>query len=260
MRANILAQVSFALNRIYTNFTPAVGTISTSLHLQRMTRNLSMGRNIFDSVSELVDDLFNNYLRRQGYVEPLAAGFCNGTTSTCNGLSQWGSENLAQQGQSSVEIVHHYYGSDVEIVVDAPEQDIRYSYPGTPLREGDISPEVQIAQVMLNRIAVAYPAIPQIQPINGVFSSNMANSVQIFQRIFNLTVDGVIGKATWYTMVSRYTGVLPFIWSWPARVGPFIAWAILSKYHFLWATGKRAYPSLQYLLAILGSFISPFPV
>lgn len=248
----------FALNRIYTEFYPSRGYDFNITSSTAYDQKFIHGRNIFDSVSELVDDLFNDYLRRQGYAEPLAAGFCNGTTSTCNGLSQWGSENLAQQGQSSVEIVHHYYGSDVEIVVDAPEQDIRYSYPGTPLREGDISPEVQIAQVMLNRIAVAYPAIPQIQPINGVFSSNMANSVQIFQRIFNLTVDGVIGKATWYTMVSRYTGVLRL--SELASQGQtFYKLGLSYQNTISYGQQGESVSLLQYLLAILGEFYLSIP-
>ena len=258
LRANILAQVSFALNRIYTDFYPSRGYDFNITSSTAYDQKFIHGRNIFDSVSELVDDLFNNYLRRQGYVEPLAAGFCNGTTSTCNGLSQWGSENLAQQGQSSVEIVHHYYGSDVEIVVDAPEQDIRYSYPGTPLREGDISPEVQIAQVMLNRIAVAYPAIPQVQPVNGVFSSNMANSVQTFQRIFNLTVDGIIGKATWYTMVSRYTGVLRL--SELASQGQtFYKLGLSYQNTISYGQQGESVSLLQYLLAILGEFYLSIP-
>ncbi len=258
LRANILAQVSFALNRIYTEFYPSRGYDFNITSSTAYDQKFINGRNIFDSISELVDDLFNDYLRRQGHIEPLAAGFCNGTTSTCNGLSQWGSEFLAQQGQNSVEIVRHYYGNDVEIVVDAPEQDIHYSYPGTPLREVDISPEVQVAQVMLNRIAVAYPAIPQVQPVNGVFSSNMTASVQEFQRIFNLTPDGIIGKATWYTMVSLYTGILRL--SELASQGQtFYALGLSYQNNIAYGQQGEIVSLLQYLLAMLGEFYLSIP-
>ena len=258
LRANILAQVSFALNRIYTEFYPSRGYDFNITSSTAYDQKFINGRNIFDSVSELVDDLFNDYLRRQGYVEPLAAGFCNGTTTTCSGLSQWGSESLAQQGQNSVEIIRHYYGDDVEIVTDAPEQEIRYSYPGTPLRQGDVSPEVQVAQVMLNRIAVAYPAIPQIQPVNGIFGSNMTASVQTFQRIFQLTPDGVIGKATWYTMVSRYTGVLRL--SELASQGQtFYELGLSYRNNITYGQQGEQVSLLQYLLSMLSEFYLSIP-
>ena len=126
------------------------------------------------------------------------------------------------------------------------------------MREGDISPEVQVAQVMLNRIAVAYPAIPQVQPVNGVFSSNMANSVQIFQRIFNLTVDGVVGKATWYTMVSRYTGVLRL--SELASQGQtFYKLGLSYQNTISYGQQGESVSLLQYLLAILGEFYLSIP-
>lgn len=155
-----------------------------------------------------MDELFTVYIRRQGYVEPLAASFCNGTTTFCDGMSQWGSENLAQQGNNSVQILRHYYGDNIELVTNAPMQDIQYSYPGTPLRLGDISPEVRVAQIMLNRISVAYPAIPRIWPVDGIFGASTDDAVRELQHIFNLTVDGIVGKSTWYMMVHLYTGIL----------------------------------------------------
>lgn len=118
--ANILAIISFALNRVYTEFYRSRGydfDITSSTAIDQKFIN---GRNIFENVGRLVDELFNTYLRRQGFVEPLAAKFCNGTTVTCDGLSQWGSQELAQQGLSSVEILRRYYGEDIEIVRNAP--------------------------------------------------------------------------------------------------------------------------------------------
>ena len=208
LRANILAQVSFALNRVYTEFYPSQGysfnITATTAYDQRFIKV----RNIFENISTLVDELFTVYIRRQGYVEPLAASFCNGTTTFCDGMSQWGSENLAQQGNNSVQILRHYYGDNIELVTNAPMQDIQYSYPGTPLRLGDISPEVRVAQIMLNRISVAYPAIPRIWPVDGIFGASTDDAVRELQHIFNLTVDGIVGKSTWYMMVHLYTGIL----------------------------------------------------
>ena len=208
IRANILAIISFALNRVYTEFYPSRGydfqiTASTAYD-QKFIR----GRNIFENISQMVDEIFNNYIRRQGFVEPLSAKFCNGTTTTCDGLSQWGSQDLAKQGYNSMEILRTYYGDDIELVVDAPIQDITASYPGVPLRLGAVGDDVLRIQVMLNRISQNYPAIPKISPVTGTFGEPTEAAVKEFQRIFNLTPDGVVGKATWYQMVYLYTGVL----------------------------------------------------
>ena len=206
LRANILAIVSFALNRVYTEFYRSRGydfEITSSTAYDQAFVN---GRNYFDSISRLVDELFNDYLRRPGFVEPLAAKFCNGTTVTCEGLSQWGSQNLAQQGYNSVQILQSYYG-DVERVDNAPIRGITSSYPGTPLRQGSIGPNVVVMQVALNRIAQSYPAIPKIPAADGIFGSRTAATVRAFQRIFNLTADGIIGPATWYAIVRLYTAV-----------------------------------------------------
>lgn len=208
IRANVLAIISFALNRVYTEFYPSRGydfqITSTTAYDQKFIR----GRNIFENISQLVDEIFNDYIRRQGYVEPLSAKFCNGTTTTCDGLSQWGSQELAQQGYSSMEILRHYYGDDIELVVEAPIQNITASYPGTPLRVGATGPDVLVLQTMLNRISQNYPAIPKISPVLGTFNQATEEAVREFQRIFNLTPDGIVGKATWYKLVYLYVGVL----------------------------------------------------
>jgi len=207
IRANVLAIISFALNRVYTEFYPSQGydfhITATTAYDQKFIR----GRSFFENISQVVDEIFNDYIRRQGFVEPLSAKFCNGTTSTCDGLSQWGSQGLAEEGYNSMEILRYYYGDDIELVVDAPIQNVVESYPGTPLRLGSVGQEVVVLQVMINRISQNYPAIPKISPVVGAFDEDTEASVKEFQRIFNLVPDGVVGKATWYKMVYLYVGV-----------------------------------------------------
>ena len=207
LRANILAQVSFALNRVYTEFYRSRGynfDITSSTAIDQAFVN---GRNIFSNISALVDNLFNDYIRRPGFIEPLAAKYCNGTTVTCDGLSQWGSENLAQRGYDFMRILRSYYGDSIEIVYNARSADNQPSYPGSALRVGSTGPNVVRIQVMLNRISQSYPSIPKINPTDGIFGPATEKSVRRFQEVFNLTVDGIVGKASWYQMVQLYVGL-----------------------------------------------------
>ena len=206
LRANILAIVSFALNRVYTEFYPSRGYDFDITNSTAYDQYFVNGRSFFDNVSNLVDELFNDYLRRPGFVEPLAAKFCNGTTVTCEGLSQWGSQNLAQQGYNSDQIIRSYYGN-VETVRNAPVRGNTPSYPGSPLRTGSSGPNVVIIQTELNRISQNYPAIPKIPVVDGVYGSRTEAAVRKFQEVFNLTPDGIVGKATWYALVRLYTAV-----------------------------------------------------
>ena len=257
LRANILAIVSFALNRVYTEFYRSRGydfDITNSTAYDQFFVN---GRSYFTNVARIVDDLFNDYLRRPGFVEPLAAKFCNGTTVTCEGLSQWGSENLAQQGLSSTEILRSYYG-DVEIVNNAPIQGITSSYPGTPLRRGTSGPSVVTVQTELNRISQSYPAIPKIPVVDGIFGAQTEASVRKFQEIFNLTVDGVVGRSTWYALVRYYIAV--------TRMAELRSQG-QKFYANSWATtnpiqqGDRGVKveHLQYMLSVLAAYIPEIP-
>lgn len=257
LQANILAIVSFALNRVYTEFYRSRGydfDITSSTAIDQAFVN---GRSYFDNISRLVDTLFNDYLRRPGFVEPLASKFCNGTTVTCEGLSQWGSQNLAQQGLNSIQILRNYYGN-VEIVNDAPIRGITSSYPGTPLRRGSSGPAVVVVQVELNRISQNYPAIPKLASTDGIFGSRTEASVRAFQRIFNLTPDGIVGKATWYALVRLYTAVTNLSelrsqgqqfysinWEYPDPIQE-------------GDTGDKV-RHLQYMLSVLSSFIRNIP-
>ena len=207
LRANILAQISFALNRVYTEYYRSRGydfdITSSPVNDQKFIK----GRSTFENVDRLVDELFTSYIRRRGYVEPLSARFCNGTTVTCDGLSQWGSEALARQEYDAMEILRYYYGDDIELVTSAPVRDLTNSYPGYALRNGSSGEYVVVLQTMLNRISRNYPAIPKINPVDGIFGPQTEQAVREFQRIFNLNVDGVVGRATWYKLVFLYVGV-----------------------------------------------------
>ena len=207
LRANILAITSFALNRIYTEYYRSRGYDFDITNSTAIDQAYVEGRSYFDNISRLADELFNDYLRRPGAVEPLAAKFCNGTTVTCEGLSQWGSENLARDGLDSVGILRYYYGEDLEIVTDAPVRGITESYPGTPIRLGDTGPYVTVVQSALNRIGRNYPAIPRV-PVDGKFGPQTETAVRAFQQIFSLEEDGIVGRGTWYQINRAYVAIL----------------------------------------------------
>ncbi len=257
LRANIYAIVSFALNRVYTEFYRSRGYDFDITNNTAFDQAFVNGRSFFENVSRIVDELFNDYLRRPGFVEPLAAKFCNGTTVTCEGLSQWGSQNLARQGYSSTEIIQSYYGN-VEIVTNAPIRGITSSYPGTPLRRGSSGPNVVVIQVELNRISQNYPAIPKLATVDGIFGSRTEAAVRRFQEIFNLTADGIVGKATWYALVRLYTAVtrLSELRSQGQRFYS-ISWEYPNSPQ-LGSTGEKV-RHLQYMLAILAAYIPAIP-
>lgn len=208
IRANVYAQITYALNRIYTEFYRSRGydfDITNSTQYDQAYRE---GRDYFENISLIVDDIFNDYVVKQGTIQPYFTQYCDGINTTCPGLSQWGTVDLANQGMTPYEILQHYYGDDINIVMDAPVAEIGPSYPGIPLRLGSAGEEVRTIQRELNRISQNYPSIPRI-PVNyGVFDAETEAAVKQFQKIFNLTPDGIVGKGTWYKLKSIYTGVL----------------------------------------------------
>ncbi len=206
--ANIYAIISFALNRIYLQYYRAQGYNFDITSSPSIDQTYVQGRNIFENISNLVDEIFNNYVRRIGNVEPLSTRFCNGTTVTCEGLSQWGTVDLAEQGYVAFDILRYYYGDDIEIVFNAPVGELRpLDENQTPLRLGDSGPYVYNAQILLNRISDSYPAIPKIYPVDGVFDEEMEQAVIKFQQIFQLVPDGIIGKQTGYKLAYMYVGL-----------------------------------------------------
>ena len=257
LRANIFAIVSFALNRVYTEFYRSRGYDFDITSSTAYDQFFVKGRSFFENISRLVDELFNDYLRRPGFVEPLAAKFCNGTTVTCEGLSQWGSQNLAQQGYNSIQILQSYYGN-VETVLNAPIRGITSSYPGTPLRLGSSGPAVVTIQTAINRISQNYPAIPKIPAVDGVFGSRTEATVRAFQDVFDLTPDGIVGPATWYAIVRLYTAVTSLS-ELRSQGQQFYAinWSPPNGLE-LGDTGEKV-RLLQYMLSVLSSHITSIP-
>ncbi len=254
LRANILAIVSFALNRVYLEYYRSRGYPFEITNSTAYDQKYIYGRSTFDTIDRLVDELFNDYLRRQGFIEPLSAKFCNGTTVTCSGMSQWGSQALAQQGYNSVQILRTYYGDNVEIVTNAPVQNPAPSYPGQPLRLGSVGPDVVRLQFILNRIGDNYPLIPKIYPLDGIFGPQTEQAVRTFQSIFDLEVDGIVGRTTWYALTRLFVGItrLAELYSEGQRFST-ISWAypeILQE----GATGQKV-EQLQYMLSVLSNFI-----
>ncbi len=207
LRANIYAIVSFALNRIYTEWYRARGYDFDITATTQFDQKFINGREYFQNISYLVDELFNDYVQRQGSVEPLFTSFCNGTTSTCSGLSQWGTVTLAQQGLTPYEILQYYYGKDINIVKNAPVKSAMPSYPGIPLEFGSAGNDVRSLQIYLNRISRNYPAIPKIPAADGIFDDATVSAVRTFQSVFGLQVSGIVDEATWYRITYIYTSV-----------------------------------------------------
>ncbi|MDR1928322.1 MAG: peptidoglycan-binding protein [Oscillospiraceae bacterium] len=207
LRANIYVIISFALNRVYTEFYRAQGypfdiTSSTSYD-----QAFVEGRDIFANISRLVEEQFNDYIVRRGQIQPMHSSYCNGTTAKCAGLSQWGSYSLATQGYTPYRILQYYYGSDIDLVFNAPVANVRPSYPGRLLRRGSIGEEVRTLQRMLRRVAQSFPAIPLTSVNTGLFDGTTQAAVQGFQRVFGLTVDGIVGYETWNRLLSIYNAV-----------------------------------------------------
>ena len=261
LRANINAIVTFALNRIYTSWYRSRGYDFDITNSTQYDQAFVYGRDIYENISTIVDELFSDYIRRQGYVEPLFAQFCNGTTVTCEGLSQWGTVGLANQGYDPFQILQYFYGNDIEMVENAP---IQYgtpaqTYPGYPLTRGLQAPPVRQLQLMLNRVSQNYPAIPKINPVDGVFGQQTEDAVKRFQQIFQLTPDGVVGRATWNRLYYLYVSVKRL--------------AELNSEGIALSSLEQQFPSvlkegergsgvrlLQYRLAVIGQYVQELPV
>ena len=206
LRANIHCQISLALNRIYTEWYPSRGYSFNITNSTSYDQYYVHGRTVFDVMVRLTDDIFNTYLRKTGTVNPYYSEYCDGKSVTCPGLKQWGTVTLAKQGKTPLQILKYYYGSDIEIVRTNNIQAIPQSYPGSPLRQGDSGTAVFTLQRQLNRIAKDYPFFGKLT-VDGVFGPRMASTVKTFQRQFNLTADGVVGRQTWYKISYIYVSV-----------------------------------------------------
>lgn len=207
IRANMYAQISFALNRVYTEYYRSRGYDFDITNSTTVDQSFVNGRDIFDNIYRLAAELFTSYISRQGFVEPLFAQYCDGVEVTCNGLSQWGSVALADRGYSPYDILTYYYGNDINIITDADVMGQSTSLPSYPLQLGSTGDDVRTLQIRLNRISDNFPAIPKIASPLGVFSYDTAEAVKTFQETFGLEADGIVGRTTWYAVQRIYNGV-----------------------------------------------------
>ncbi|MDY2922172.1 MAG: peptidoglycan-binding protein [Eubacterium sp.] len=207
IEANVLAIQSFTLNRVYTEWYRNKGydfTITTSTAYDH---KWIPNRNIFDSISQVVDEIFQQYLARPSVEQPILTQYCDGKNVSCpQWLSQWGSKSLGDQGYSAIEILKNYYGDSIYIDETTEISGIPSSYPGSPLKAGSSGEKVRQMQRQLNVIAGAYPLIPKIAE-DGIFGSDTEEAVKVFQKIFGLTQDGIVGFKTWYKISEIYVGV-----------------------------------------------------
>ncbi|AGF57580.1 hypothetical protein B0P06_004117 [Clostridium saccharoperbutylacetonicum] len=207
LRANIFCMVSFTLNRIFTEWYRGKGKNFDITNSTAYDQAFSYGRNIYDNISQIVDEIFSTYVRRIGKKQPLFTQYCDGKSVTCpQWLSQWGSQELGRRGMVPYDILKYYYGDDIELVTAEKVSGSPMSYPGTPLAIGASGPEVRAIQGQLNRIARNYPLIPKLAE-DGKYGPKTANSVKVFQQIFTLPQTGIVDYATWYKISDVYVGV-----------------------------------------------------
>lgn len=204
--ANVLAIQSFTLNRVYTEWYRNQGYNFTITSSTAYDQKWIYGRNIYENIDYLVDTIFANYLSRPGVRQPIFTSYCDGNRVTCNGLSQWGSKYLGDQGYSAIEIIRYYYGNDMYINTAEIVSGVPSSWPGYDLNIGASGDKVRQLQNQLNRIARNYPAIPTVSA-DGIYGPRTAEAVRTFQGIFNLPPTGVTDYPTWYEISEIYVGV-----------------------------------------------------
>lgn len=204
--ANILVIQSFTLNRVYTEWYRNQGYNFTITSSTAFDQKWIFGRNIYENIDYLVDSIFANYLSRPGVRQPIFTSYCDGDRVTCNGLSQWGSKYLGDEGYSAIEIIRYYYGNDMFINSAEQISGVPSSWPGYDLTIGSSGDKVRQLQNQLNRIAQNYPALPTLTP-DGIYGQRTADSVRTFQRIFGLPQTGVTDYPTWYEVSDIYVGV-----------------------------------------------------
>ena len=205
--ANIYAIISFALNRIYNEWYRSKGYNFDITNSPSYDQTYIENRSVYENISNIVDDIFNNYLVKKGQVQPLFAKYCDGRKTTCDGLSQWGTVSLANQGKTPLEIIQTYYGKDTNIKFNAVVGDTKEGYPGYEIGPGNAGNPVLAIQRDLKRIRKNYPAIPTISNTVGLYDEETSLAVRKFQEIFSLPITGIVNKATWYKIKYIYNSV-----------------------------------------------------
>ena len=205
--ANILAIMSFTLNRVYTEWYRNQGYNFTITASTAYDHCFVYGRNIYENISQIVDNIFASYLSRPNVRQPILTQYCDGDRVTCpNWMSQWGSKTLGDQGYTPIEILRYYYGDSIFINTAPQIAGIPSSWPGNALSQGSRGEDVLTIQEQLNRIADNYPAIPKIAA-DGIYGPATTNAVRTFQDIFDLPVSGIVDYPTWYKISQIYVGV-----------------------------------------------------
>ena len=207
LKANIWAQMSLVLNRVYTEWYRGRGYPFDITNSTAYDQAFVKGRVIYDTISEVADEVIGQFLQKPYYREPFYAEYCDGRIASCPGLKQWGTLDLANRGNSAIEIIRYYYGESMQLHDTDNVQDITPSYPGYPIRLGAQGQYVFIIQELLNGIAVNYPNIPLIYPPDAIFGSLTESAVITFQKQFNLAADGIVGPATWNQISRIYVAV-----------------------------------------------------
>lgn len=207
LRANILAIMSFTLNRVYTEWYRNKGYDFTITSSTAFDHKFVYGRNIFSNISNIVDEMFNSYLSRPNVRQPILTQYCDGQRVSCpNWMTQWGSKYLADQGYSTIEILRYYYGSSMYINTADEISGVPASWPGSNLEIGSTGDKVRMLQEQLNRIARNYPALPTIT-VDGIYGPATKAAVEKFQSIFGLPVTGIVDFRTWYRISEIYVAV-----------------------------------------------------
>ena len=207
IRSNVYAIISFTLNRIYTEWYRGKGKNFDITNSTAYDHAFNYGRNLYESISVIVDDIFSTYVRRVGRKQPLLTQYCDGKNVQCPGwMTQWGSKYMGDEGKTPYEILTAFYGSDIELVTAEVVEGSPSSYPGYDLTLGSSGDEVKVIQEQLNRIAQNYPLIPK-SALDGVYGEKTQEAVKVFQGVFNLPQTGVVDYATWYKISDIYVGV-----------------------------------------------------
>ena len=206
IKANVLAIISFTLNRVYTEWYRGKGYDFTITNSTAYDQSFVPGRTIFEEISVVVDDLFNTYITREGAGQPLLTQYCDGRQTQCNGLSQWGSQALGEQGWDAISILRRYYGSDIYLAPAEKVEGVPMSFGGETLTVGSAGEDVRTIQLQLNRISENFPALPRVRA-DGVYGTETQEAVKTFQSIFLLPQTGDVDFATWYSISNIYVAV-----------------------------------------------------
>lgn len=258
VKANILAQISFALNRVYNEWYRSKGYNFDITSSPSYDQSFVENRQFFERISQIVDDLFNNYIVKAQQVQPLFARYCDGKTVKCDGLSQWGSVSLANQGKDPLQILKYYYGDDIKLVYNAPVEENILTYPGFPVELGTVGDFVRMLKIQLNRIGQNYPAIPAITNDSVYFDVETEQSVRKFQEVFDLESNGIVDKSTWYKIKYLYNAVKNISDLYSEGISLEEASLVFDKKLEVGVTGEYL-RALNYLLNTIAYFDSDIP-